>query len=159
MKTSAFALVAISVLGAFSADASVFEIRRVEPRGGAKTTAFKLENAGRVDTVRLSNEVLLDRSAITGVRAISEQVAVTSGQNPERKPMPAIEIVFTNAGRKRFAEVTKSLNGKQIGVVMDGQLVAAPIIRETISGGTVTLTGGFTKEAAKALAAKVNAGK
>lgn len=152
------ALVAVAVFGISAAYGSVFEIRRVE-RGGAKTTAFKLESAGRVDTLRLSNEVLLDRSAISGVRAITERVEVTSGRTPERKAVPAIEIAFTNAGRKRFAEVTKSLNGKQIGVVMDGKLVAAPIVREAILGGTVTLTGGFTKEAAKALAAKVNAGK
>ena len=158
MKTSPF-LIAMFLLGVISAESSVFEIRRVEPRGGAKTTAFRLENAGRVDTLRLSNEVLLDRSAITGVRAITEQVAVTSGRNPERKPVPAIEIAFTNAGRKRFAEVTKNLPGKQIGVVMDGKLVAAPIVPKTPPGGTVTLTGGFTRETAEALARKVNAGK
>ena len=144
---------------AFAAEASVFEIRRVAPRGGAKTTAYKLENVGRVETLRLSNEVLLDRSAVSGVRAIRERVAVTSGRNPERKEVPAIEIVFTNAGRKRFAEVTKTLAGKQIGVVLDGKLVAAPLIQEPILSGTVTLTGKFTKEAAEALAKKVNAGK
>jgi preprotein translocase subunit SecD len=73
--------------------------------------------------------------------------------------VPAIEIVFTNAGRKRFAEVTKTLAGKQLGVVIDRKLVAAPLIQEPILSGTVTLTGKFTKEAAEALAKKVNAGK
>lgn len=159
MKIQVSALVAAAVLGVCAANASVFEIRRVEPGGGARTTGFKLENGSRIDTVRLSNEVLLDRSAITGVRAITERVAVTSGKNPERKPVPAIEIAFTNAGQRRFAEVTQTLKGRQIGVVMDGKLVAAPIVHDPIHGGTVTLTGGFTKEAAEALARKVNAGK
>lgn len=159
MKIFAFSLAALGMFGALRAEASVFEVRRVERQGGAKTTAFKLDNAGRAQTVRLSNEVLLDRSAISGVRAIVERVPVTSGPKPERKEVPAIEITFTNAGRKRFAELAKELAGKQVGVVMDGQLVAAPMVRNQNPGGTVTLTGAFTKETADALVKKINAGK
>lgn len=107
--------------------------------------------------MQLSNEVLIDRSGITSVRVITERVAVTSGQKPERKQVPAIAIAFTNAGRKRFADAT--LAGKQIGVIMDGKLIAAPVVREGIRGSTLILTGDFSKENADAVTAKVNAGK
>jgi len=159
VKANLSSVLAFATFTALAAQGSVFEMRRVEQRGAAKTTSFKLQNAGRVDTVALSNEVLLDRSALSGARVTEERVAVTSGRNPELKAVPAIQLSFTGAGQKRFAELSKSLAGKQIGVVMDGRLVAAPILRDNVAGNSVTLTGAFTKNDAEALVAKVKSGK
>ena len=152
-------LILLATTAAAAAHGSVFEIRRVEPRGSANTTRFKIEKAGRVDTVALSNEVLLDRSALTGARVTEERVNVTSGRNPEQKSVPAIQLSFTGAGQKRFAELTKSLAGKQIGVVIDGRLIAMPILQTALASSSVTLTGAFTKDDAAALVAKLKSGK
>lgn len=159
MKAHLSSLLALATFTALTAHGSVFEMRRVERRGGVNTKSFKLENAGRVETVALSNEILLDRSALSGAQVTEERVAVTSGRNPEQKAVPAIQLSFTGAGQKRFSELSKSLSGKQIGVVMDGRLVAAPVLREKVAGNSVTLTGTFTKEDAAALVAKVKSGK
>jgi len=159
VKANLSALFTLATFTAVAAHASVFEIRRVEPRGTPNTTSYQLENAGRVGTVALSNEVLLDRSGLSGARVTEERVAVTSGRNPEHKGMPAIQLSFTGPGQKRFTELSKSLSGKAIGVVIDGRLVAMPVLREKVAGSSVTLTGAFTKEEAAALVAKVKSGK
>jgi len=151
-----FALAAFSTAGVHG---SVFEMRRVEARGTPQATAFKLDRAGRTDTVFLSNEVLLDRSGLAGARVVQERVNVTSGRNPEQKTVPAIQLSFTGKGQKQFAALTKSMLGKQVGIVIDGRLIAAPVLREGIAGGSVTLSGIFTKEDAAALVAKVKSGK
>lgn len=52
-----------------------------------------------------------------------------------------IEIVFTEEGKKKFANLTESLIGKKLAILVDGQLVSAPVVREKITGGNVHITG------------------
>jgi preprotein translocase subunit SecD len=39
---------------------------------------------------------------------------------------------------------------------LDGHLYAAPVVRDEISGGKAQITGSFTEEEARELAAKIN---
>ena len=159
MKENLIPLTVVASLALAAAQASVFEIRRIEPKTTAKTKAFTIVNGGRTETVNLGTEPLLDRSAIFGARATEENVAVTGGAKPEQKVVPAIKLTFTGDGLARFAEVTTALVGKQVGIVIDGKLVATPAVRETMRRNSITLTGNFTKEEAAALATKINTGK
>jgi len=45
-----------------------------------------------------------------------------------------IRFEFTDAGRKKFSEITKRFTGKQIAVVIEGRLLSAPRVNEQISG-------------------------
>ena len=159
MKAQLISLAVFAALALAAAEASVFEIRRIEPKASKQTTAFTISNAGRVETLSLNNEPLLDRSALIGARVTEETVAVTGGAKPEQKSVPAIKLTFTGDGLARFTDVTTSLVGKQIAVVIDGKLVATPVVRETMRRNSITLTGSFTKEEASALVTKINTGK
>lgn len=159
MKANIISLAVVALLVVATAEASVFEIRRIEPKASKKSKSFTINNGGRVETLNLNNEPLLDRSALIGARATEETVAVTSGPKPEQKSVPAIKLTFTGDGLARFTEVTTTLVGKQVGVVIDGKLVATPAVRETMRRNSITLTGNFTKEEATDLVAKINAGK
>jgi preprotein translocase subunit SecD len=48
--------------------------------------------------------------------------------------------------------------GKRLAVVLDGTVYSAPVIRERISGGKASITGGFTKDEAKDLTIVLRAG-
>lgn len=159
MKPQLISLTLLASLALAASEASVFEIRRIEPRPSGKTKVFTINNAGRVETLNLNNEPLLDRSALIGARATEETVAVTTGAKPEQKSVPAIKLTFTGDGLARFSDVTTTLVGKQVGVVIDGKLVATPAVRETMRRNSITLTGNFTKEEATALVTKINTGK
>lgn len=159
MKANIIFLSAVASVALAAAQASVFEIHAVEPKASAKTKSFTIDNAGRIETVHLSNDTLIDRAALFGARATEETATVTSGAKPEQKTVPALKLTFTNDGLTKFTEVTTALLGKQVGVLIDGKLVATPAIREPMKRNTITLTGKFTKEEATAMAEKIKTGK
>lgn len=67
-----------------------------------------------------------------------------------------IDIEFNEVGKELFAAVTRENLNKRLAIVLGGQLYSAPVIRTEISGGKAQITGNFTEEEAKALAAKIN---
>jgi len=71
---------------------------------------------------------------------------------------PAVAIEFTQEGSKLFAEITEKNVGKPLAIVLDGQLVSAPVVQEKIIGDSAQITGDFTQEEAKNLVIQLNAG-
>ena len=67
-----------------------------------------------------------------------------------------VNLNFKSAGSKIWADYTASHVGKQAAFVLDTQVVSAPSIREAISGGSTTISGGgqggFSNTEARSLA-------
>jgi preprotein translocase subunit SecD len=74
------------------------------------------------------------------------------------KSEPGVTIEFTEEGSKKFAELTKRNIGKQLPIVLDGQVVTAPVVQTEITTGPALISGQFTTEQAKQLAIQLNAG-
>jgi preprotein translocase subunit SecD len=64
----------------------------------------------------------------------------------------AVEVIFTDAGREKFARLTADNVMKRLGMMVDGQLVVAPIIRAPILEGRAIINGNFTEEEAQRIA-------
>ncbi|MGB6839015.1 MAG: protein translocase subunit SecD [Microgenomates group bacterium] len=71
---------------------------------------------------------------------------------------PVVAIEFTKEGAEKFREITDRNVGKPLAIVLDGEVVSAPIVQETIAGGSAQITGDFTSDEAKNLAIQLNAG-
>ncbi|WP_294147239.1 protein translocase subunit SecF [uncultured Clostridium sp.] len=69
-----------------------------------------------------------------------------------------VSLSFDRAGAEAFAEATKKLTGKRIGIYMDETLISAPVVKQTITGGTAMINGMDSPEEAKALSEKIRAG-
>jgi len=69
---------------------------------------------------------------------------------------PEIDVEFSQEGKELFAAITKENINKRLAIVLDGHLYSAPVIRSEISGGKAQITGSFTEEEARELAAKIN---
>ncbi|MDI6799516.1 MAG: protein translocase subunit SecD [Actinomycetota bacterium] len=69
-----------------------------------------------------------------------------------------IDIEFTSEGTQIFADVTGRMVGKQLAIVLDGQVMSAPLVQEKISDGNANITGKFTIEEAKQLALVLKTG-
>jgi len=65
---------------------------------------------------------------------------------------PEIEFRLNDDGAKRFGEVTRNSIGRQLAIVLDGQLYSAPTIQGAIETGSGQITGHFTPEEAQQLA-------
>ena len=75
-----------------------------------------------------------------------------------------VEVTFTPEGRGKFADVTKANcmsgiggQGRALAIIVNGELLAAPLIHSPITEGVCVITGAFTREEAVALAAAFSA--
>ena len=81
--------------------------------------------------LRVEREVKLDDSVI-------KHAGIDFAFNGSR----AIQIRLTDAGARRFAEVTGANIGKQVAIVHRGKILTAPAIGDRITGGRIQLTFG-----------------
>lgn len=70
--------------------------------------------------------------------------------------IPIVSISLTNEGRIQLAKATKASIGKPIIIMIDGELIAAPMVRSKTVGGQVAISGGFDISQAKLLADALN---
>ena len=71
---------------------------------------------------------------------------------------PVVSFRFDAIGAKRFADVTKENVGRPFAIVLDGEVVSAPVIREPILGGSGQISGRFTFQEVNDLAILLRAG-
>ena len=69
-------------------------------------------------------------------------------------------VTFTldRVGAKRFGKATSTGIGKQLAIVLDGKIICAPVIRDTIASGSGQISGGFTFQSATDLALLLRSG-
>ena len=61
-------------------------------------------------------------------------------------------------GAKRFGKATSTGIGKQLAIILDGKIISAPVIRDTIASGSGQISGGFTFQSATDLALLLRSG-
>lgn len=69
-----------------------------------------------------------------------------------------VRLNFNEEGRELFAKLTAENIDKPLAIVLDGQIIQAPRVNDTITNGEAVITGGFTPEEAKLLATRLNSG-
>lgn len=68
-----------------------------------------------------------------------------------------VTMKFSGKGTKQFADITGKLASQQppqneFGIVMDGEVVSAPYVRQALTTGDAEISGSFTQDEAKDLA-------
>ncbi len=71
---------------------------------------------------------------------------------------PVVSFRFNNQGSRKFADVTTENVGRPFAIVLDDEVITAPVIREPIVGGSGMISGGFTTQSANDLALLLRAG-
>ena len=100
----------------------------------------EMRAVGSDSPVYISDKVLLSNADVESAR-------VASGLSG-----PQIEIIFTKAGAETLAIVTEKNIGKPLGILIDGQLISAPIVMDRITGGKAVISGAFSEEEALRIA-------
>lgn len=93
------------------------------------------------------------RVMVSGDRLTDAQATFDS-----RTGMPAVSFRFDSVGAREFGDVTKDNVGRQFAIVLDKQVISAPVIQEPILGGSGQITGNFTTQTANNLAIMLRAG-
>lgn len=96
--------------------------------------------------VRVEDQVLMGGDAVESAR-----MAIESGQ---------VEVILNlnSQGAREFRRITTEYVGRNLAIILDGVLYSAPTIREPITGGVASISGGFTVEEARELAVVLKAG-
>ena len=115
------------------------------------TMRMRSRETGIVTTtpVLLKKQTLLTGELLTDAR-------VRIGGEFGNEPYVALE--FNSEGARIFDKVTGENVGKRLAIILDNTVYSAPVIRERISGGKASITGGFTMDEARDLAIVLRAG-
>ena len=71
---------------------------------------------------------------------------------------PIVNFRFDGEGARRFADATTQFVGRQMAIVLDGEVLSAPVIREPIVGRAGQISGNFTVQEASDLALVLRSG-
>ncbi|TDH39195.1 protein translocase subunit SecDF [Pseudohoeflea suaedae] len=76
----------------------------------------------------------------------------------QRTNEPIVTFKFDTKGAQRFGQITQQNVGLPFAIVLDDQVISAPVIREPILGGTGQISGSFSVQGANDLAILLRAG-
>ena len=97
--------------------------------------------------------LLQSRALIQG----DELADAQPGFNQETQE-PIVQFRFNTSGATTFAQATTENVGQPFAIVLDEEVISAPVIREPILGGSGQISGNFTPELANDLAVLLRAG-
>ena len=99
-------------------------------------------------------EAIVNKKIImSGENLIDAQPRVDSQTN---KPM--VFFSLDRYGAQKFGKVTTNNVGKRLAIVLDNQIISAPVIREAITGGSGSISGNFSFQQVTDLALLLRSG-
>ncbi len=100
-----------------------------------------------------------------GVYYIIEAAPVVTGEELtdaqpsfDQNGRPAVSFRFNPSGARKFGEYTAENIGSPFAIVLDNEVISAPVIQSAIPGGSGIITGNFTVEESTKLAVLLRAG-
>jgi preprotein translocase subunit SecD len=75
---------------------------------------------------------------------------------PDLAGMPTIMITFSKPAAKRFGVLTAKRKGKPLPIMLDGKVLAQPIVNEAILRGEAQISGNWPYEEAVRLAKQIS---
>src|SRR6056297_2791653 len=116
------------------------------------------------ESAGVGNEILpsLDEQ---GQFYILERAPVVTGEELvdaqpdfDQNGRPAVSFRFNPTGARKFGDYTAENIGNPFAIVLDGEVISAPVIQSHIPGGSGIITGNFTVEESTQLAVLLRAG-
>ncbi len=101
----------------------------------------------------LDEAMVSKRIIISGENLLDAQPKMDTQTN-----QTIVSFTLDRLGAKRFGKATSTGIGKQLAIVLDGKIISAPVIRDTIASGSGQISGGFTFQSATDLALLLRSG-
>jgi preprotein translocase subunit SecD len=111
------------------------------------------------------SELLMSQSSPKVPYVVKKQVLVSGGELndaqtgfDQRTNEPIVSLRFNSTGARKFSQATQENVGLPFAIVLDNEVISAPVIREPITGGQGQISGSFTVQSANDLAVLLRAG-
>ncbi|MDR1551351.1 MAG: protein translocase subunit SecD [Holosporaceae bacterium] len=89
---------------------------------------------------------------------VGGETLISAGLGHDEYNRPEVTFQFNRVGAKKIGDATKENVGKRFAIVLDNEIISAPVIKTPITGGHGCITGEFSVERAKDLALLMRAG-
>jgi len=96
---------------------------------------------------------------------VSKRIVVSGDNLVDAQPQfdnqsnqPLVRFNLDRLGAQKFGRITTDNVGRRLAIVLDNSVISAPSIREAITGGTGTISGGFSFQEATDLALLLRSG-
>jgi SecD/SecF fusion protein len=120
-----------------------------EALAGNVPIGFELKETKKEhEKILVSQETILQGEAVSDARVDFDN----NGYEPK------ISLQFNAFGTKEFGKLTQENVGKQLAIVLDGEVLSAPNIREPILTGQAEISGRFSFDEASVLALALRSG-
>jgi preprotein translocase subunit SecD len=96
--------------------------------------------------------VLEDTPVVTGEELVDAEPSF------DQNGRPAVSFRFNPGGARKFGDYTANNIGNPFAIVLDNEVISAPVIQSHIAGGSGIITGNFTVEESTNLAVLLRAG-
>lgn len=110
-------------------------------------------------------EMVLPSADGDGLYYTLEQSPVVTGEEltdampgTDQNGMPAVDFRFNPTGARKFGAYTSANIGQPFAIVLDDQVISAPVIRQAITAGSGQISGSMDFEEANRLAVLLRAG-
>lgn len=131
--------------------------KAIDTIGSTPTLEFRLAKKNAQQILAANPDATLDDvfepTGLTGEYLSGASV----GFNPTTNAA-LVDLSFNSDGANLFAKITGEHKGEVLAIVLDGQVIEAPVIQDAITNGKAQISGNFTPETAKALARNLNYG-
>lgn len=115
-------------------------VQKLIPRDVAFAWGSGLEKVSKDTKVKAKRLYLLKRRAEMNGEDISDARPHRVGDGTNAGEV-AVSLKFSGVGPKKFSAVTAANVGKQMAIVLDDQVISAPVIRDRIPNGEAQITG------------------
>ncbi|MEN9895231.1 MAG: hypothetical protein RIR97_1083, partial [Pseudomonadota bacterium] len=122
--------------------------------GRPPSTSEVLYSKADEKTGEVSIPYLVEKRVLVGGESLVDSQASFNSQTNE----PVVSFRFDSKGATRFAQATQANVGKPFAIILDKEVISAPVIREPILGGSGQISGSFSVEGANDLAVLLRAG-
>lgn len=118
----------------------------MDARRGKLSTSSRLIKGSEGESYVISR-----KPVVGGENLIDAQASFQDG-------MPVVSFKFNSLGGKKFGEATSENVGERLAIVLDNEVISAPVINGPIIGGSGIITGNFSVKSANDLALLLRSG-
>ena len=112
----------------------------------------KLSSSSRLISSQDGETLVISRKPVVGGENL------TDAQPSFQEGQPVVSFKFNTLGGKKFGEATKNNIGERLAIVLDNEVISAPVIQSAILGGSGVISGNFSVKSTNDLALLLRSG-
>lgn len=118
---------------------------------------FRLQKSNAAEILKANPKATID-DVFTSTGLTGRYLSHATVEFDPNTQAPQVGLEFNSEGSDLFSKITTDNKGQILAIILDGQVLSAPVIRDAITNGKAQITGTFTADQAKSLVKNLNYG-